>query len=725
MRNGVLRKKAVSNQRAVAVITSVVTLIIVFIFVAISVTPVKYDIAAGEVAPATITAGREVVDTVSTQAAAEEAKALVQPVYTIDETVTANIKQHINGFFDSAVSAAGALKDAYINSKIAYAGEGATREDFEKNFDASKVNWESFMTEDKMSEIRTMLGIADIPNAAIYALAAQDAQGIRDIGKSVGAIVSDALDGGIMKEHLQLRRDDLRRRIEEVYTEVGLSSFAYLPVNKHLEANLLFDAEATDAAMKAAAKAVEPVTYKQNQTVVVEGEVVTEAQLAVLISLGVVGGQAVNIMLYVGMFLFMALIFAVYAVYLIQFDSEVITETKKLIVFAVITIIIVAISVPLSRLDTRIIPVFFGTMLASVIVSQRSALALNVFLAFIVGAVSSWETGLLSETMLRTVMITIIGGTVSVFALYRPGYRAALIYAGLIAGSVGAALTVLTDVVGSANIVTDKLLADCVYALGSGLLSGVLAIGTLPVWEAVFRVSTPAKLLELSDPNHPLLKRLTVEAPGTYHHSILTANLAEAGADAVGANALLCRVGAYYHDVGKLKSPKYYNENQKGENPHDMLDPRESAKIITSHLTHGLELAHKHKLPGDVQRIMVQHHGDSFVPYFLHKAKEAGMDIDDALFKYQGSRPSTKESAVVMLADCVEAAVRSLDEPDKEQVRDMINSLIRSKYNEGQLDECPLSRRDLNVLAKAFLNVFDGAFHDRIKYPGQENNAET
>jgi putative nucleotidyltransferase with HDIG domain len=172
--------------------------------------------------------------------------------------------------------------------------------------------------------------------------------------------------------------------------------------------------------------------------------------------------------------------------------------------------------------------------------------------------------------------------------------------------------------------------------------------------------------------------------------------------------------------VGKLKNPRFFKENQKGENPHDQMDPRESAKVIVGHVSYGMELAHRYKLPRDVQKIMVQHHGDSTVPYFHHKAVEAGLDIDEKMFKYQGSKPSTKEAAIVMLADCVEAAVRSMDEPDRDQVKDMIDKLIRGKYNDGQLDDCPLNRRDLNSIAKAFLHVFDGAFHERVKYPGQE-----
>lgn len=720
-----LKKRTVpKRQTVISIVIGVITLILVYALVAVSVTPVKYDLAVGEEAPATITASKDIDDKISTQAAKDAAKEAVSPMYTVDEGITTSVKQNIASSFDNMIAATKALKNAYITDKLKAAGYGATRDEFENSYDPSKIDWQSVMTEEQLNLMRGTLGIEDIPDAVIYALAVLDEAKIMKLKEEVRDIVAVSMSSGVQQDHLQTEKDRIERDIKVLYEDRDLSELAFTPVDHYMQANMLYDEAATNQARQAAADKVLPVKYLESQTIVVAGETVTPAQMVVLQELGVVGGENINYMRYVSIFLFLLLLFGVYAVYLYQFESMILTETRKLVILAVIAVVVVGIAVPLVRLDTQNVTVFFGTMmvlfgtmLATVLVAQKTALAFNVVLAFVMGIVCSWNTGLFSDTMLKAVMMALIGGWVSVFALYRPGHRAALIFAGLIAGGVNTVLAILLNLIGSN---TDVLLLDGVYALGSGLFAGVLAIGTLPIWEAVFQVSTPTKLLELSNPNHPLLKRLTLEAPGTYHHSILTANLAEAGADAIGANALLCRVGAYYHDVGKLKVPKLFKENQKGENPHDKLDPIESAKIITGHLTHGLELAHKYKLPRDVQKVMVQHHGDTTVAYFLHKAKEAGKKVDEAQFRYQGSKPSTKESAIVMLADTVEAAVRSMDDPDKEQVREMINKLIRSKYNDGQLDECPLNRRDLNTLAKAFLGAFDGAFHERVKYPGQE-----
>lgn len=712
-------KKAVSKQqRAAAVIIIAITFAIVYALTALSVMPVRYDIEAGDVAPATITASRDIEDKITTETARAEARKAVEPVYTKDESVTAAVIKQVSSYFDGAESAAEYLKDEYIDDRALVTGK--TKEELAQNYDPASVKWNSFLTPNVTNYVKTVLGDTIMPDEAVYALAAMKPDELDDMESKVSASLTRSLAGGILEQQLQSEKANIETALAREYADEGKMYIAYLPVDKHLKPNRLYDAAATNAAMEAAAKKIAPVTYKQDQTVVrANDDVVTEAQLAVLRELGVVGGQEQDYMLYIGMFVFVALVFAAYAVYMFQFENDVVAETRKLVMLMAVTVVVVALAVPLVKLDSRIITAFFGTMLACVLVSQKSALALNVMLSFLVGAICSSGAGLMSPAMLSTMMITLLGGSAAVFSLYKPGYRASLIYSGLVAGGVGVAVSAFSDMLRSGASSGD-VVVDSAFAVGSGLFGGVLAIGTLPIWEAMFSVSTPAKLIELSDPNHPLLKRLTVEAPGTYHHSILTANLAEAGADAVGANALLCRVGAYYHDVGKLKNPEYFKENQKNENPHDALDPRESAKIITEHLTYGMELARKYKLPRDIQKIMAQHHGDAIVPYFLHKAQEAGINSEDPVFRYRGTKPSSKESAVVMLADCAEAAVRSIDSPDREQVKDMITKIIRSKYNEGQFDDCPIGRRDLNALAKAFIGVYDGAFHERIKYPGQE-----
>ncbi|MGN0762310.1 MAG: HDIG domain-containing metalloprotein, partial [Aristaeellaceae bacterium] len=229
----------------------------------------------------------------------------------------------------------------------------------------------------------------------------------------------------------------------------------------------------------------------------------------------------------------------------------------------------------------------------------------------------------------------------------------------------------------------------------------------------------PSKLLELANPNHPLLRRLLIEAPGTYHHSIIVANLAEAAAEKIGANPFLARTGAYFHDVGKLKRPLYFKENQMGDNPHDRTDPYVSAAILTTHTRDGVQLAQKYHLPPEIQRIISEHHGDTPVMYFYHKALQQsdGKPVDIADFRYDGPRPCTKESAVIMLADTIEAAVRSMPDPTPQAIERFIEKLVRGKLEDGQLSNSPLTLRDIDGICEAFATVLNGVFHERIEYP--------
>jgi putative nucleotidyltransferase with HDIG domain len=722
------KRKTTRRQHISGLAIGAAALLAVYALIVVSITPVKYDFAVNGVAPETITASRTVVDTVSLQEAVDAAREAVaadppENVYIVDEGIRERIFSNIGAFFDAMTDIPGMLRDLYINAQVA-AGNG-TYADNAISYDPAQVPWEKFLSDEQMQELRKTLDTPDMPSAAVYAVARMtkgDVEAMRETATEAVEYVFGALGDRIGEDNLSYALDSIQDRIGSQYSSGELLYLARLPVEKYLEAIYVIDESALQQAQDDAGAAVSPDEYQyiQGQTVVTKGDVVTAAEFAVLEALGVVGGQETDYLLYISILAYTVLLFVAYGIYLVQFERELIADTRHLLMLAAVTAVTAALAVPLARFDERIIPAFLGTMLACTLLSQRSALSYTVFLAFVVAPICMWSTGLFSAGAFTGVLASILGGSVCVFALHKPMHRTSLITAGLAAGFAGAAVAVLGEMIGAAVFTARSLAITGAYALGSGLLAGVLAIGTLPLWEAAFRASTPAKLLELSNPNHPLLKRLSLEAPGTYHHSILTANLAEAGADAVGASALLCRVGAYYHDVGKLKDPMYFAENQKGENPHDVMDPRESAKIITGHVTYGLDLARKYKLPREVLSIIAQHHGSTQVKFFAHKALEAGIEPKAAQFRYPGTKPATREAAIVMLADCVEAAVRSMDDPSLDQVREMIGRLIRERYNDGQLDDTPLNRQDLNHIAQAFAGVYESALHERVKYPGQE-----
>jgi len=269
---------------------------------------------------------------------------------------------------------------------------------------------------------------------------------------------------------------------------------------------------------------------------------------------------------------------------------------------------------------------------------------------------------------------------------------------------------------------TGDVLTYCGYGLINGFVAPILTIGILPIFESLFGFSTNITLLELADLNQPLLKRLSMEAPGTYHHSIVLGTLAEAAAKRIGANPLLARVGAYYHDIGKMEIPEYFVENQLGiKSKHESLNPTMSALVIASHVKKGRRLGEEAGLPDQVLNFIEEHHGTTMMSYFYNKAQEMGMDVDsDAEFRYPGPKPQTKETAIVMLADSTEAASRTLDNPTSARIRNLIQKLINDKFSSGELTQCELTLKDLTEIREAFVSILIGVFHQRIAYPKKE-----
>jgi putative nucleotidyltransferase with HDIG domain len=251
--------------------------------------------------------------------------------------------------------------------------------------------------------------------------------------------------------------------------------------------------------------------------------------------------------------------------------------------------------------------------------------------------------------------------------------------------------------------------------------SAVLAFGTFAIVGNIFGITTSFQLLELGNPSQPLLRRLLLETPGTYHHSLMVGNLAERAADAIGADSLLTRVAAYYHDIGKLNNPLAYIENQAGlENIHDELEPEQSAEVLRAHVSSGIDLAYQYKLPKAIIAFIPQHHGTALMSYFYARAKEQAADpstVDPARFRHAGPKPQSREAAILMLADSVEASVRSLTSQDEPTIRAMVERIIRERLEDGQFDDCDLTLRDLEKVREAFVAQLLGMYHRRVEYP--------
>ncbi|HZW91108.1 MAG TPA: HDIG domain-containing protein [Myxococcaceae bacterium] len=369
-------------------------------------------------------------------------------------------------------------------------------------------------------------------------------------------------------------------------------------------------------------------------------------------------------------------------------------------------------SVPIQALLV-LLPVAAGAMLVRLLLNQE--------LALFFGLVLSTLAGVMLGNSLFFAVYGLLGSLVAATQVARARDRAALFRSGVWVGLVNAGVVLAFGLAAGKGPARDTLLAASFAGLGSMLVVPTLVLALTPLLELSFGYASDLKLLELANLNHPALKELIVQSPGTYHHSIIVGSLVEAAAEVTGCNPLLGRTCAYYHDIGKGKNPLYFGENQKGENPHDCLAPGMSAVIIKRHVTDGLDLAKRYKLPRAVQDVIAQHHGTRLVGYFHHKAVEQAEGregaVEDALFRYTGPRPQFREAALVMLADAVEAASRAMPDPSRERLQALVQRIITSVFTEGQLDECDLTLRDLNAIAVSFLHTLEGIYHSRPAYP--------
>ena len=308
----------------------------------------------------------------------------------------------------------------------------------------------------------------------------------------------------------------------------------------------------------------------------------------------------------------------------------------------------------------------------------------------------------------------ILAGTMSAYCFSRVKRRSHLLPASVISAVFYGLVFCILSLIESTSVL--ESLFAFIKGFAGGFVSGLITIGSLPLIEWIFNATTPMKLSELANPENKLLKKLLVEAPGTYHHSLTVANISEIAARSIRADALLTRVGAYYHDIGKLRHPLYFKENQYVENVHDSLTPEESSAIIISHVTEGVEIATKHRLPEQIIDIIAQHHGTTTAGYFLLRAKELNPDVNEDDFTYPGPAPKTKEAAIVMLADSCEAAVRSIEDKTEAKIEAMVRRIATDRVNLGQFSHCNLTFQELETVIKVITKTLGGYFHERIKY---------
>ncbi len=482
--------------------------------------------------------------------------------------------------------------------------------------------------------------------------------------------------------------------------------------------NLVVDDLATEIAKKNAQNSVKPyeVVFKKGDKILFEGEPVTKLKKDALREAGY-NVFELNFAGILGIFLLVLFSTCIFLQYEKSFDKKYLDSHHLVITgFLAIILSLVAVTIP-TGFSPYILPFPAFIIILAVFTNARIA-----------GFASMLLLALLTIGLHYGIEFTasfILINIVSMIAISRIKFsrRFDLILTGLKISAAGVVIVACIYLLEKFLIDVENLLIlrDLCLIFINGILSGMLALGTLPILESTFGIITPYGLAELADHNQPLLKRLQFEAPGTYHHSLMVSNLAEAAAEAIGADPILARVGAFYHDIGKLKRPLFFVENQSYfgiENPHTKLNPRLSKMVITAHPKDGVELAKEYHLPNMLHAFILQHHGEGLASYFYNQAiAEEGIEnVKEEQFRYTGPKPNSKETAILMIADAVESAVRSLKTPSNEEIEAIIDKIIKERLDDGQFSDCPLTLKDLKVIATTFNRILRGMQHNRIKY---------
>jgi putative nucleotidyltransferase with HDIG domain len=628
----------------------------------------------------------------------EEAISKVQKVYQEDKYALTQTQNEINQFF------------AAVNTVIE-----SPEEDQENQV---QDLLENFLV--KEYDLQLVVGIDKLA-AYIIAVTPEDREQIRELSLT---IAQEYMSKPLTDEALDENYAQMEERINNLqYSSEAREIIKIVTINT-LRPNLLFNKEATDQAIKEARESVQPVqkVIKAGEIIVREGERVTEEQISILEQLGMQRNKN-SLLTFLGTGFFVLLTFWLIIQFIGRHYREIFLNDRRMLLIGLIFIITLLISrfltiitisdqPEINALVGFLAPVAAGSMLIAILLDHRLAYFITTIMALFVGFLTEGN-------QLFYAITAFVGGVVGILQVSRLSQTSDLAKSGLYIASANI-ITIITLLLIGGNISINVAIVGMIIGAVNGILSAVLMIGVLPYLESAFSITSMIKLLELSNPNHPLLKRLLLEATGTYHHSLMVGNLAEASAEAVGANPLLVRVGAYYHDIGKIKRPDYFVENQRMfENPHEKIAPALSALIITSHVRDGVEMAREARLPDSIIDFIEQHHGTSLAKYFFNRALQEDPDgqISEEGFRYEGPKPKSKEVALVMLADSVEAAVRSLKDANPENIEKMVRQIIKNKLDDGQLELSELTFKDLDVIAHSFVKILEGVYHKRIEYP--------
>jgi putative nucleotidyltransferase with HDIG domain len=691
------------------VLVFVVLGVILFTSMYGNVKPEKLDISLLTVADKTIRSPATVEDKISTDKKRQEALDQVQDVYTVKKEYSTNQVDLITSIFDSA---------SEVNDEI----EDETKK--QNVLDEDSIDVVEPTVEEEVTMLKGKLTdrvIKDLSERVFTALV-QASNDELSIAKDLTVTaINNVMNKRISADDVENAKKSLEEELKFTTLNSDLKNAAIELGRYAVIQNEFYDPEATEELRKQAAESVEPVKILQGQIIIEEGKLIRQEEFRQLELVGLLDNKQ-SYKPFIGLMILISIILTSVYFYFYQLKEQPERQTN-LLLFGIVFILTFFILKIISMLQIfnysgigYLFPAAMGGMLIKILIDEKLAILSSIIFS-IFGSILFNEgvSGTLNFSVGIYILFSALAG---VLFLSGQNQRSKILQA----GSLAAAVNLFT--IWALMFLPNGQFSGLEYgyyiltAIFSGIGSAVLTMGLLPLLETSFGILSTMKLIELSNPNHPLLRKILMEAPGTYHHSVMVANLADAACEAIGANGLLARVGCYYHDIGKTKRPNFFIENQMHhDNPHDRLQPDKSANIIISHVTDGSVILKKYNMPKEIIHIAEQHHGTTLLKFFYHKALQGGEEVNEEDYRYPGPKPQTKESAIVGIADSVEAAVRSLNQPTPETIESLVKKIVADRLQDGQLNECDLTLKELETVSHSFCETLKGIFHSRIEYP--------